>query len=90
MIMILSAAQRIKDLNQEKATLLQTQSKLEQRSRSKTEIRPISTALMDSYIKEMQKRLKERTLVAKREFLIEIIKEVRVRGKGITLTYRMP
>jgi hypothetical protein len=45
---------------------------------------------MDSYIKEMQKRLKERALVARREFLLEIIKEVRVRGKEITLTYRMP
>jgi hypothetical protein len=58
------AAQRIKGLRQERATLLKTQSKLEQRSRSRTEIRPIPTALMDSYIKEMQKRLKEKTIFA--------------------------
>lgn len=35
-------------------TLLRTQIKFEQRSRSRTEIRPIPTALMDNYIKEMQ------------------------------------
>lgn len=45
---------------------------------------------MDNYIKEMQKRLKEKTIFAKREFLREIIKEIRVRGKEITLKYRLP
>ena len=84
------AAQRIKALRQEKATLLNTQSKLEQRSRSRAEIRPIPTALMDNCIKEIQKRLKEKTIFSKREFLMEIVKEVRVRGKEITLTYRLP
>lgn len=43
-----------------------------------------------SHIKEMQKRLKERAIGSKREFLKEIIREVRVRGKEITLTYRLP
>jgi site-specific DNA recombinase len=84
------AAQRIKALRQERATLLNTQSKLEQRSRSRAEIRPIPTALMDNYIKEIQKRLKEKAIFSKREFLMEIVKEVRVRGKEITLTYRLP
>jgi site-specific DNA recombinase len=84
------AAQRIRDLNQEKAALLKTQTKLEQQSRSRGEIRPIPTALMNTYIKEMQKRLRERAIGAKREFLKETVKEVRVRGKEITLTYRLP
>ena len=45
---------------------------------------------MDNYIKEMQKRLKEKAIGSQREFLKEVIKEVRVRGKEITLTYRLP
>lgn len=83
------SAQRIKDVRQEKATLLTTQAKLE-RSRSSAEIRPIPTALMDAYIEAVQKRLREKAIGSKKEFLKEIIREVRVRGKEITLTYRLP
>jgi hypothetical protein len=84
------AAKRIKDIRGGKATFLKTQIRLERQSRSRTEIRSIPTALMDNYINEMQKRLKEKAIGSQREFLKEVIKEVRVRGKEITLTYRLP
>lgn len=61
------AAQRIKGLRQEKATLLKTQTNLDQRLRSRAKIRPIPTALMETYVKEIQRRLKEKALVARRE-----------------------
>jgi signal transduction protein with GAF and PtsI domain len=84
------AAKRIKDIRGEKAIFLETQIRLERQSRSRTEIRSIPTALMDTYIKEMQKRLKEKAIGSQREFLKEVIKEVRVRGKEITLTTASP
>jgi hypothetical protein len=62
------AAERIRAVRQQKANLLKTQNRLEQRARSKTQIRPIPTALMDTYIKEMQKRLRESNLLQKRIF----------------------
>lgn len=83
------AAQRIRNLHQEKDSLLKTQSKLEQRSRSMSEIRTIPTELTDTYIKEMQKRPREQAVGSKKEFMKKIIREVRVRGKDITLTYRL-
>ena len=87
LLSLADAAQRIKDVRQEKDALsAKTQAKLEQRLNSKAEIRQIPTALMDAHIKEMQKRLKERAIGSKREFLKEIIREVRVRGKDITLS----
>jgi hypothetical protein len=45
---------------------------------------------MDAYIEEVRKRLRETAVFAKREFLAEIIKEIRVRDKQVTLTYRLP
>jgi hypothetical protein len=84
------AAERIRAVRQQKSHLLKTQTRLEQQSRSRTQIRPIPTALMDAYLKEIQTRLREKAIFSKREFLMEIIKEVRVRGKEITLTYRLP
>jgi len=36
---------------------------------------------MKSYIRNMQERLRERKIGAKKEFLREIVKEVRVHGK---------
>jgi hypothetical protein len=43
-----------------------------------------------AYIQEMQERLRAKKIGYKREFLREVIKEVRVRGKEITLTYKIP
>jgi hypothetical protein len=45
---------------------------------------------MDAHIKGLQKRLKERATGSNREFLKEISRKVRVRGKEITLKYRLP
>ena len=38
----------------------------------------------------MQERLRERKIGAKKEFIREIVKEVRVRDKTIQLTYNLP
>ena len=45
---------------------------------------------MKSYIDAMRERLRDRKLGANKEFLREIVKEVRVRDKAIQLTYRLP
>jgi hypothetical protein len=45
---------------------------------------------MDDYIREMQRRLREKKIGYKKEFLKEILKEVRVRGRSVRLTYRLP
>ena len=61
---------------------------LERRSHSTGKIRPFPTPLMGAFIREMQERLKEKKIGYKIEFLREIIKEVRVRGREITLKIR--
>ena len=38
----------------------------------------------------MQERLRDKKIGYKREFLREIIKEVRVKGREITLSYKIP
>ena len=38
----------------------------------------------------MQERLRTKKIGYKKEFLREIIKEVRVKGREITLTYKLP
>jgi hypothetical protein len=43
---------------------------------------------MDEYIRQM--RLREKKLGYKKKFLREILKEVRVRGSEVRLTYRLP
>ena len=45
---------------------------------------------MNDYIREMQLRLREKKIGYKKEFLREILKEVRVGGKSVRLTYRLP
>ena len=37
-----------------------------------------------------QKQIGERGVRAKREFLQEVLKEVRVRGNNVSLTYKLP
>ena len=49
-----------------------------------------SHRFMDEYIREMQKRLQEKKIGDKKEFLREILKEARVRGNEVKLTYRLP
>ena len=45
---------------------------------------------MDAYVAEMQRRLAVKQIGSKREFLQEVLKEVRVRGSNISLTYKLP
>ena len=45
---------------------------------------------MATYITAMQDRLKDKKVGYKTEFLGEIVKEVRIKGEGVTLTYRLP
>jgi len=49
----------------------------------------IPTARMDAYVAEMRRRLAAKQIGAKREFLQEVLKEVRVRGGNVTLTYKL-
>jgi hypothetical protein len=84
------SAHRIKELRQERAALLGRKIELEKKSRSAAAVSPIPTKLMDEYIRAMQVRLREKKIGYKKEFLKEILKEVRVRDKEITLTYKLP
>jgi len=45
---------------------------------------------MDDYTREMQLRLSDKKIGYKKEMLREILKEGRVRGRAVTLTYRLP
>src|SRR5262249_62269636 len=84
------ASHRIKELRHERAALLKTKEDLAQKSRSVGKVLPIHTPLMNNYIREMQERLRTKKIGYKKEFLREIIKEVRVKGREITLTYKLP
>ncbi len=90
LLSIEDAAHRIKALRQERAALLKTKADLERKSQSKGKIVPIPTKLMSAFIREMQAKLRVDKIGQKKEFLREIIKEVRVRGRNITLTYKIP
>ena len=90
LLSIEDAAHRIKTIRHERAALLKTKSELARKSQSKGKIVPIPTELMGAYIREMQARLRTKKIGYKKEFLREVIKEVRVRGREITLSYRIP
>ena len=45
---------------------------------------------MDNYVGEMRLRLAEKQIGAKRQFLRELLNEVRVRGSNITPTFKLP
>jgi len=45
---------------------------------------------MDDYIREMQKRLQEKKIGYKKEFLREIPKVVSLPGRAVTLAYKLP
>ena len=90
LLSIEDAAHRIKTIRHERAALLKTKADLARKFQPKGKIVPIPTELMSTYIREMQARLRTKKIGYKREFLKEIIKEVRVRGREITLSYRIP
>ena len=84
------ASRRIVELRSQREGLLKRKAALEQKTLSLTKIHPIPTPLMGSYIKELQARLREKNIGYKKEFLREILREIRVSGKEISLTYRLP
>lgn len=85
------AAHRIKELRAERDALLKKKILLEKKSPAGATVRVIPTAFMNSYIqkKTLQETLRERKLGAKREFLREIVKEIRIRNKTVQILYRL-
>ena len=51
---------------------------------------PAHSRMLNDYSREMQRRLQEKNIGYKREFLREIPKEVKVGGATVYLTYRLP
>ena len=45
---------------------------------------------IDSYVSEMRRRLLAKQIGRKKEFLHDVLREVRVRGNNVTLTYKLP
>ena len=83
-------AGRIKDLRRQREDLLRRKADLQKKTSSRAKLLPIPTRLMDDYITKIQLRLRQKKIGYKKEFLREILKEVRVRGNEVTLTYKLP
>ena len=83
-------AHRIRELRIEREQLLKRKAAVEEKSRSMAKIVPIPTLLMDAYIREMQARLYDKKIGYKKEFLRDVLKEVRVEGSNVILTYKLP
>lgn len=83
------AAQRIRELHEQRQELLKKNQALDDNGRSVKTVSAIPTSRMDDYVAEMQLRLAAKQIGAKRLFLRELLKEVRVRGSHVTLTYRL-
>ncbi len=83
-------AHRIRELRVEREQLLKRKAAVEEKSRSMAKIVPIPTLLMDAYIREMQARLYDKKIGYKKEFLRDVLKEVRVKGSEVILTYKLP
>ena len=79
-------ASRIKELRRQREDLLNRKIHLQKKARAQTKISPIPTRLMDEYIRAMQIRLRAKKIGYKKEFLREILQEVRVRGNDVRLT----
>jgi hypothetical protein len=84
------SAHRIKELRQEREGLLRRKVDLQRKSRSAVRVLPIRTELMAQYVREMQVRLRDKKIGYKKEFLREILKEIRINGNSVTLKYRLP
>ncbi len=84
------AAERIKELHEQRKDLLKKKQALDHNGRSVKTVSAIPTSRMDAYVAEMRRRLAANQIGAKREFLQELLKEVRVRGNNVTLTYKLP
>ncbi|HSE87067.1 MAG TPA: recombinase family protein, partial [Candidatus Binatia bacterium] len=84
------AAQRIKELHEQRQELLKKKQALDRDRPGMKRVSAIPTAHMDAYVAEMQRRLAVKQIGSKREFLQEVLKEVRVRGNNVSLTYKLP
>ena len=84
------AARRIKEIRSQIDVLVKNQARLDQQHRLKSKILPIPTQLMDAYVQIMQARLKSKNIGGKKEFLRDLLREVKIDGKEVTLTYRLP
>ena len=82
-------AERIKELNGQREALLQRKVEVQKRQ-SRAKILAIPTRLMDEYVRQMQMRLRGKKIGYRKEFLREILKEVRVRGDEVRITYKLP
>ncbi len=83
------AAHRIKELHEQRQELLKKKQALDRDRPGGKTVYAIPTARMDAYVAEMRRRLAAKQIGAKREFLQEVLKEVRVRGGNVTLTYKL-
>ena len=50
----------------------------------------IRAELMAQYVRDMKARLREKKIGYKKEFLREILKEIRIKGNSVTLKYKLP
>ena len=82
-------AARIKELRQQREALLERKVELHKKARAGAKILPIPTRLMNEYVRQMQMRLRQKNIGFKKEFIREILKEVRV-GNAVRLTYKLP
>jgi small-conductance mechanosensitive channel len=65
------AAQRIKELHEQRQELLKKKQSVDHERRGTSKISPIPNSQINSYIAEMQRRLAAKPIGAKREFLQE-------------------
>ena len=68
------SAHLIKELRQERETLLRRKVELQKKSRSAARVLLIRTELMAQYVRDMQVRLREKQIGYKKTFLREILK----------------
>ena len=83
-------AARIKELGQQREALLKRKVELHNKARAGAKITPIPTRLVAEYVRRMQMRLRAKKIGYKKEFIREILKEVRVKGNAVRLTYKLP
>ena len=70
-------AARIKELRQQREALLERKVELHKNARSGAKILPIPTRLMNEYVRQMQMRLRQKNIGFRKEFIREILQEVR-------------
>ena len=90
LLSIEDCAARIKELRHQREALLKRKVELQKKARAGASVLPIPTRLMDEYVRQIQMRLRQKKIGYKKEFVREILKEVRVKGNEVRLTYKLP